>query len=62
MLTFSACKKDEENGNGGPTIADFEGNEYRIVTIGSQTWMAENLRATRYNDGALIPHFSDAGG
>jgi hypothetical protein len=63
MLTFSACKKDDdENGSKGPTVADAEGNTYRIVTIGAQTWMAENLRSTRFNDGEFIPHFSDAGG
>jgi uncharacterized protein (TIGR02145 family) len=40
-------------------IQDVEGNYYNIVTIGSQKWIAENLRTTRYNDGTYIPLVSD---
>ena len=36
------------------TVTDVDGNRYDMVIIGSQNWMAQNLRTTRYQDGTSI--------
>ena len=45
------CKKNESD----PTkVIDKDGNSYNIITLGTQKWMKENLRTTKYNDGSTI--------
>ena len=45
---------DDDNGEDPTTVTDIEGNVYATVIVGEQEWMAENLRTTRYNNGAQI--------
>ena len=35
-------------------ISDHVGQEYETVKLGSQLWMAENLRSIQFNDGKDI--------
>ncbi|MEZ5071585.1 MAG: fibrobacter succinogenes major paralogous domain-containing protein [Bacteroidales bacterium] len=45
-LLFSACSQ---------SVTDVDGNRYATVDIGEQTWMAGDLRTTRFRDGSEIP-------
>jgi uncharacterized protein (TIGR02145 family) len=74
FLCSSSCEKDNDNNNptNGKTTAlfnpnvtygkmtDQDGNVYKTVTIDTQTWMAENLRTTKYNDGSSITNVTGA--
>lgn len=43
----------------GLTVADIDGNIYNTVQIGSQVWMAENLKVGHYANGTSIPMITD---
>lgn len=36
------------------SVVDYDKNSYKVVRIGNQCWMADNLKSTHYSDGSEI--------
>jgi uncharacterized protein (TIGR02145 family) len=40
-------------------LVDIDGNVYHFITIGTQVWLVENLKVTKYRNGNPITHVPD---
>jgi uncharacterized protein (TIGR02145 family) len=55
IVLIVSCKKTNDE----IQIKDKDGNVYTSVIIGTQEWMVENLKVTKYNDGSDIAYIDD---
>jgi uncharacterized protein (TIGR02145 family) len=56
LLFFTMCEKSKDSGL--PT--DGDGNTYDTVVIGTQVWLTENLKTTKYNNGTEVRLITDS--
>jgi uncharacterized protein (TIGR02145 family) len=56
-ILLTNCKKENNSNDSNSllTVTDIDGNVYHTIAIGTQIWMVENLKTTRYRNGDFIP-------
>lgn len=62
LILIIGCKKEDEGITNSTTeqstVTDIDGNVYHTVKIGTQVWMVENLKVTKYRNGDTIPNLT----
>lgn len=56
-LSLYACNKKDTPAN--QLVYDADNNSYTTVTIGNQTWLAQNFKGTKDKKGNTIPNIKD---
>src|SRR4030066_836604 len=62
IIITVACKNEDETDAPIFTkgkVVDIDGNVYQTIKIGTQEWMAENLKVKHYRNSADIPNVKD---
>ena len=57
--TGGVCPTTRPTSGYGGNVTDVDGNTYKTVYIGTQKWMGENLKTSKYSDGTTIPIISN---
>jgi uncharacterized protein (TIGR02145 family) len=64
MLNFGlSIRLVKTHTNGNPyksVVVDYEGNTYKVIEVGNQLWLAENLKSKKYANGAEIGIITNA--
>ncbi|MFZ4400759.1 MAG: fibrobacter succinogenes major paralogous domain-containing protein [Bacteroidales bacterium] len=65
LLIFTyGCKKSDDSSTVTPTpvpttVTDIDGNVYQTVTVGTQVWLKQNLKVSRFRNGDTITNVTD---
>lgn len=59
LTATTSCSTNDPDPVVPLTVTDIDGNVYQTVVIGTQTWMVENLKVSKYRNGDVIPEVPD---
>lgn len=59
VIFVCSCNPPSNNPSGCGTVTDIDGNVYQTVQIGTQCWMTENLKVTKFRNGDAIPNVTN---